>query len=325
MPTKIEISPKTILLIAVLIASVWFVVQVRDILFLLFIAFIIMSSLRPIVDRLEKYKIPRPIAIIGIYIVLISLVGVYTSFVLPPLITESIRLAQLLPEFITRYAPYVSINQDTIFAQIAPIGQNLARFTVGIFSNIIAVFTVLVFAFYFLLERNNLTKFLEVIIGKEWGNRSINIVNKSEERMGAWVRGQLLLVFIIGQASYIGLTLLGINYALPLALIAGVLELFPIIGPNIAAIPAILVALTISPGLAIAVAALYLIIQQVENNVIVPAVMKKTVGIPPLASLLALMIGGSLGGVLGIILSVPILLVIQTIITELFNFQAKQT
>ena len=95
-----------------------------------------------------------------------------------------------------------------------------------------------------------------------------------------------------------------------------ILEIIPIIGPIISAVPSVLVALTVSPGLALAVIALYIIVQQLENNLIVPAVMRQAVGLPPLASLLALMIGGRLAGTIGIVLAVPMLLVIQTLIQE---------
>ena len=191
------------------------------------------------------------------------------------------------------------------------------------FSNILTVFTIAVFTFYFLLERNNLRKFLDIFVGDDLGDRLVIVVKDIEERLGAWVRGQLLLALIIGLASYLGLFILGISYVLPLALIAGILEMVPIIGPIISAIPAIIVALTVSPGLALAVAALYIIIQQLENNLIVPTVMHKVLGMPPLAILLALMVGGRLGGVVGIILAVPVLLVIQTVVGE-FTPDAKK-
>lgn len=319
MTQKIEISPKTILFIVALILAGWLVLVIRDIIFLLFISFIIMSAVRPLVEYLEKFKLPRPVAILCVYVLLIGLVIIYGSFIFPPLVTESIKLLQHLPQYLSRLSPYIKYNPETLFQQIAPIGQNVAKVTLGVFTNILSLVTILVFTFYFLLERNNLSLFLEFFVGNIWSNRIVNIINKSESRMGAWVRGQFILMIIIGQASFIGLTLLGVNYALPLALIAGALEAFPIIGPNLSAIPAILVALMVSPGLALAVVALYFIIQQLENNLIVPTVMRKTVGIPPLVSLIVLMIGGKLGGVVGVILSIPTLLVIQTTAKELLQ------
>lgn len=316
MTQRIEISPKTILLIAAILVGAWLFLLIRDILFLLFIAFIIMSALRPVVDRLESWRVPRALGILIMYVLLIGAIVLYGSFVLPPLVTETVKLVNNLPQFLTNLAPYISINPETIVSQIAPFGQNVARFTIGIFSNFISIVTILVFSFYFLLERKNLTSHLTIFIGDAWANRIMKIVLKAEDRMGAWVRGELLLMLIVGQATYLGLVLLGVHYALPLALVAGLLEAFPVIGPNIAAIPAILVALTMSPGTLVAVIALYILVQQLENNLIVPSVMRHTVGLPPVASLLALMIGGRLAGVTGVILSVPLLLVVQTVVQE---------
>jgi len=321
MPQRIEISPKTILLIAAILVGGWLFVLIHDILFLLLISFIIMSALRPVVDRMESWRIPRALGILILYVLLIGAIVLYGSFVLPPLITESVKLVNNLPHFLSELAPSVSINPDTIVSQIAPFGQNVARFTIGVFSNFISIVTILVFSFYFLLERKNLTSHLKLFIGSAWADRVMKIVLHAEDRMGAWVRGQLLLMLIVGQATYLGLVLLGVNYALPLALVAGLLEAFPVIGPNISAIPAILVALTMSPGTTVAVIALYILIQQLENNLIVPSVMRHTVGLPPVVSLLALMIGGRLAGVTGVILSVPLLLVIQTVVQEFIGQQ----
>ena len=318
MPSKIEITPKAIILTILIGFGLWLVVQIREIIELLFIAVILMSALRPAVDYLEKLRIPRPLAIFLLYAVIISLLSSFVTIIFPPLLSESIRLLTHLPQYFQKVAPFVNINSDTFVQQIAPLTQNVARVTVGVFSNVITIFTLAVFTFYFLLERNNLREFLKMFIGPELGQKTVEIVKKAEVRLGSWVRGQLLLGLIIGMTTYLGLTFLGISFVLPLALFAGILEMVPIIGPIISAIPSVLVALTVSPGLALAVVALYFVIQQLENNIVVPMVMQKAVGLPPLASLLALMIGGKLGGTVGIILAVPVLLVIQTVIGELF-------
>jgi len=323
MQTKLEITPRTILLFFLILGGIWLFIEVRDILQLLFIAIIFMSALRPSVDQLERMHISRTLAIFLLYGIVISLISGFVTLIFPPLLSESVKLLTHLPQYFQEVPPFINLNPDTFMQQIAPFTQNVARVTVGVFSNIITVFTLAVFTFYFLLERNNLTEFLAMFIGPELGQKTVEIVKKAEVRLGGWVRGQLLLGLIIGMACYLGLVFLGISYALPLALIAGILEMVPIIGPIISAIPAVLVGLTISPETAFAVVALYFVVQQLENNLIVPIVMKKAVGIPPLASLLALMIGGKLAGVMGVVLSIPILLVVQTVIQEITVKQNK--
>ncbi len=317
MPNRLEIAPKTLLWVGAIAISGWLLYLIRDILALLFVSYILMTALKPLVEWIVKMRLPRFLAILITYILIVSIFVGFGRMILPPLVNETGHFFNALPNFVNQLAPYASIDINTLIQQVAPIGQNVLRLTLGVFANIITIFTVAVFTFYFLLEHNHLENTLNTFIGEEWSKRTIRVLAKIEERLGAWVRGQMLLALIIGVFSYIGLLLLGINYALPLALIAGILEVVPIIGPIISGVPAVLVALTISPGLALGVVGLYFLIQQVENNILVPAVMRKAVGVAPLASLLALMVGGRLGGILGIILSVPILLVVQTLFAEL--------
>ncbi len=313
MPSRFEVTTKTILYVILIVAGGWLLIQIRDVLGLLFISFIVTSALRPGVDKLEKTGVPRILGVITLYAVLIGVAIGFGTVVLPPLISETIRLATNLPYYLSQLSPYINTNIDSLIQQIAPIGQNVAKVTLGVFNNILTFFTVSVFAYYFLLEHKHLRQFLDMFVGDDMGDKVVVVIRKIEERLGAWVRGEVILMLIIGLATYLGLTVLGVNYALPLALIAGLLEVVPIIGPIISAIPAVLVALTVSPGLALAVVALYIIVQQLENNIVVPNVMQKAVGLPPMASLLALLIGGRLAGTVGIILSVPLLLTLQTI------------
>lgn len=316
MPDRLEISPKTLLWVGAFLIGGWLVVQIRDILVLMFIAFIFMSALSPAVEKLQSYKLPRFLAIMITYLFMIGVLVGFGTLVFPPLVYETGRFLNALPQYLEQLTPVINVNLDTFIAQIAPVGQNVVRVTVGIFSNIVTLFTVAVFIFYFLLERHNLRHFLEAFVGVEMGDKVIDIIRQIERRLGAWVRGQLLLMLIIGLVSYVGLLLLGIPYPLPLALIAGLFEVVPIIGPIISAVPAIAVAFFLSPLHALLVVLLYFLIQQLENNLIVPSVMQRAVGLPPLASLVALMIGGRLAGTIGIILAVPVLLVLQTILKE---------
>ena len=153
-------------------------------------------------------------------------------------------------------------------------------------------------------------------MGSEATKPFIRIISKIELRLGAWVRGQLILAVTIGICTYFGLLLLKIPFALPLALLAGILEIVPIIGPIIAAIPAIIIAFTISPILAVATIALYVIIQQLESNLVVPYVMRKAVGLPPIATIIALMAGAKLAGIGGALLAIPIFVTIETSLSE---------
>lgn len=313
MVNKIEISHRTILFTVFLFLGLWVIFQIKDIIALLFVSFILMTALRPSVDKLGKMRIPRLLAVLIVYLFLFLILGIATSFILPPFISQSVKLGARLPSYVNLVLPFLKIDLQTITSQIAPIGENLFKVIVGFFSNVFATLTIMIFTFYFLLEREKLERNLGQFMGEKAAEKTIAILQRVEQSLGAWVRGQVLLAGVIGVMTFAGLTLLGVDYVLPLSIIAAALEIVPILGPIISGIPAVLVALTISPFLALATVALYFIIHQSEGNIIVPLVMNKVTGLPPIATILALMIGGRLGGIVGAILAVPILVVLKTI------------
>lgn len=314
---KIEISIRTVIVTLAILAGFWVIGQILDIIFLLFIAFLVMTALHPLVLILERLRVPRFLGILFIYAVTFGLFGVSLVGAVPTLMNQSGTLISELPGFITRVLPYWNIDATAISQQIQPIGESLVKVTLGIFSNILAVVTVLVFTFYFLLERRHANDILTSIFGEIVAKQMLTILRSIERRLGAWVRGQLLLMTAVGILSYIGLLILHVEFALPLAILAGLLEIVPMVGPVLSAIPAILVALATSPLLALSVVSLYVIVQQLENNLLVPFIMKKSVGFAPLVTIILLMVGGRLSGLAGAVLSVPIALVVQEIATSM--------
>ena len=323
MPTKVEISYKTIVFIFLFLALIWAVLQILDIILLVFVSFIFMSALRPLIDKLEKYRIPRVFGILITYILLIALMVIMGSTMIPLVVSQSVKLVDVFPRYVTALAPMLKVDLQVLTQQVGPLGENLFKVTLGIFSNILTLFTILVITFYFLLDRNHLEKFLNDVSGTEMASSISHILHKVEERLGGWVRSQLILALTIGLMSYIGLTLLRIDYALPLAIIAGSLEIVPIIGPIISAIPAILIGLTVSPLMGLATLALYFIIQQAEAHLIVPQVMKRAFGLPPVVTILVLMVGSRLDGIAGALFAVPIVLSIQTVISEIVKGKSE--
>ena len=323
-PSKIEISYKTILFTIFFLIFLWFLVYIRDILFILFISLIIMSAFKPLVEKLEKTHIPRIVAILTVYISGLIIIIYVGGTLLPPLITQSINLGQSLPKYLETVFPFVSIDTQFITQQIAPIGENILKVTLGIFSNLFHIFTIFIVSFYLLIERRQLENHLAGFMGIKSAENLLIIIKRVEERLGSWVRGQLTLALVIGIATYIGLLLLGLPFILPLSIIAGALEIVPIIGPIISAIPAILVALTVSPLLALLTVALFIIIQQAENHFIVPYVLRKSVGLPPVITILTLMVGAKLAGVLGAMLSVPVVVMVETIIAEYSKLKSSK-
>lgn len=327
MTQKIEISLKTIVFTVIFLVLLKILWMVKELLFALFLSFIFMSSLKPLVNFLEKRKIPRFLSILLLFVLIIFSTSILLTFIMPPLVQESFYFLKNLPLLIAKIFPSLSnyLSAES-FAQFLPdLTQNFVKIARGVFSNFIFIVSVISFTFYFLLEEKFLKFFLAKFLEEKQSEKIIDVFNKEEQRMGSWVRGEIILMLVIGVMSYIGLSLLGIKYALPLAIIAGLLEVVPIIGPTISAVPAFFVAASMSWFMGFAVIALYFLIQQLENNLIVPFVMKKAVGLTPIITLIALTIGGKLGGVLGILLSVPLALFIETLLIEFSKIKKSKS
>jgi predicted PurR-regulated permease PerM len=325
MNQRIDITPRTMLTFIGILAGIWLLYSIRDILLLLLVSFIFMSALRPFVDVFEKIHVPRPIGIIVVYILVIGIFGISFGTMIPSLVGQVAGLFGKLPNVAERVIPGWQFDNKLFTDQIAPISENVVRFTVDMFSNIFSVFSVLVFTFYFLLERQHLKKLLNSTFGEKTSDIISTIIHTIEYKLGQWMRGQFILMLVIGVFTYIGLVWLRVDYALPLAIIAGMLEVVPIIGPVISAIPAVILSLAVSPFFALAVVILYFLIQQLENHIIVPLVMKKSTGLPPLVTLLSIMIGGRFAGLSGAILSVPIVLMLQIIIGYIITNRTLET
>jgi len=318
MTRRIDISYKTIIFITVFLISLWVLFLIRDIILLLLISFILMSALSPLVDRLVKWHIPRPAAIGFIFILFIgSLIGGIT-FGFTPLINDTSNLIKRLTESLGFFLQVNLLDQSVIQNELSKFSGQIIDLTLNLFDLIIRLVTVLVITFYLLLDREHIEERVATLfIGqKERAERQIKII---ESKLGAWLRGQMILSIVIAVSVYIGLTLIGLDYALPLAIFAGLLEIIPIIGPIIAAAPAVLIAFTTSVPLAVLVGVMYSVIQQLESNIIVPQLMKRAVGLNPLLVLIAILVGGRLLGIGGALLAVPIAVVIQVVAQEILS------
>jgi predicted PurR-regulated permease PerM len=324
MPRKIEISHRTIVFTVFFLLSLWLIYQIKDILVILFISLILMTALNPLVDALQKLRLPRGLAILLVYLVLWLVVGMIIAGLVPLVVDQTRNLIRLLPDALSQIEIF-NTNQQTIteqlLRQVGALPENIFRVTVGVFSNIISVLTTLFITFYLLLERRNLDKYLSALLGNEKPTKVNKVINEIERRLGGWVRGELVLMITVGVFTYIGLVILGVDSAIPLAILAGLLEIIPNIGPLISAVPAVLVALTIHPVTALATGSLYFLVQLAENNLLVPKIMQRAVGVNPLVSILGLMVGFRLAGPAGAILAIPLIIVIQAIGVEFFSLK----
>jgi len=324
-PQKIEISAKTIVFTILFILSLGLLWQIRELIFSLFIAFIIAGSLKPAVGFLEKIRLPRIVASLFVYLLFIFTIYGMFSLIIPPLLSEMIFLFKNLPEITKSILPQsnVVINFDFLTQSIPSIANQTLSFLKGIFSNAIFVTSTLFFGFYFLLEKNLEGKLLSNFFDEVEISKIEFVSNRAQKRMSAWFWGEVILMLVVGAMTYIGLNIIGMKYALALAVLAGLLEVVPSLGPIASSVPAILIGLSYSPVLGLYCAILYLIVQQLENNLVVPAVMKKVTGLHPIITLIAMVVGGKLAGIMGVLLAVPSTIFVETILIESQKFARK--
>jgi len=321
---KIDISHKTIFFITGFIALLWALYQIREVIILLFIAIIFMSALTPVIESLQKLKVPKSLAIAFSYIVVFAIMFSLLYLITIPFIEQTTNLIQNLPSKVQQLLPEEGpINRSIVQDELTTISKNALSFTLALFNNFIAFISIAVLTFYLLLERERLDALIaKFFVGHE--EQARNIVGKIEDKLGAWLRGQLSLSVIISVLVYIVLSLIQVPYALPLAILAGILEIVPVIGPIISAIPSILIAYLVSPITAVVVGLSFFVIQQLENNFIVPQVMKRAVGLNPVIIILAVSVGGKLLGIPGALLAVPIVVVIQIVVEEVLKGNTAQ-
>ena len=322
---KIEISYKTIVFTVLFLIGLFVLWQVRALIILMFISFIFMEVLNPAIVKLEKYKIPRPLAILIVYLIIIAIVSLTIAGIVPILVQQTSDLIKTLPETLEDINIFGTnaIDWSSQLKVLENLPSSIAKTAVSLVSNIMSGFVIMFLTFYMLLEKKNFSKYGLQVFGTRGNQKFMDIVENLVKRVGRWVPAEFFLMTIIGVMSYIGYTLLGLNYAVPLAIFAGLLEAIPSIGPTVTTIVASLVGFTTSPLTGFLTIGFGIIIQQLENNIIVPKVMKQTVGFNPLVTILLIAAGAKLGGVVGAILALPIFLTIQTVFEVLIPRKNK--
>jgi len=326
MNKKIEISERTIIFSLTIVFLSWFLFVIRDVIFQFFIAILIMSILNPMVDKLEKRKIPRGASVLLLYIFGFLLVSFIVSAIVPPLIEQTTNFVNNIPLYMQNLQLPPFWNEEItrqLAVEFVSLPSKIARSVFSLVSNLLVLIAILVFSFYLITQKNIVDKELADVLDLEKRKRIKRIINTLEIRIGSWARGELILMLAVGCLNYIGLKLIGIPYALPLGILAGILEIVPYIGPILAAVPAVLIGISISPIIGLAAALLSFLVQQFENYVLVPKVMQRVAGVNPIVTLLCLAIGLRIAGILGLFVAVPTFMTIQIVAREIFLSRGK--
>lgn len=326
----IDISVSSLIKVVIFALAIVVLYLVRDILILLFVVGIITIALEPFVDRLEKDKVPRSFSVIVLYLALLAILGIVVYFIVPPVANQIRELTINLPYYtskiseanITAIIP-ISRILDDISSQLTGAATSIVTTVVSIFGGVVSTVVVFALTYYSLVEKEGVRKVIAMIIPVSQKQRMYSTIEKVSDKLGNWLRGQLTIMATIGVIDGVILTALGIDYALTLAVLAGALEVIPVIGPIIATLTAVFIAFV--AGVAIwkilLLVILFIAVQQIENHILVPRIMQKAVGLSPIVVIVAILVGSKLLGITGAILAVPIAAGIQVFANEYFpNF-----
>ena len=331
-----EITYSSIFKVIIVLASLFFLYLIREVVALLFVAIILASVFDPWVDWLQKYKFPRALSILMIYIIVIALLSLIIVLMVPPIAEQLAQIAKNFPIYYAKlttgfanitsndYTPTLPDALQTLSTTLGQTTKSVFATMAGVFGGIVSFFVVLVITFYLTVEEKMLKKTINFITPLGQKKYISDLINRMQLKMGLWLRGQLALMLIVGFLTYLGLIIMGVKYALLLAFIAGVLEIIPFVGPLLAAIPAIIVGFSDSISKVLFIIIWYIIVQQLENHIIVPKVMQKAVGLNPIIVITAIMIGGKLGGVVGALLAVPVAAAIGVYLSDILPKQVQE-
>jgi len=336
----ISIGTGTIVKAILLILLVSILFYLKDLVLVVLTAVVLASAIEPAVDVFVRRKVPRVLSVIVVYLIILFAFFGLLYVLLPPLIDEAGGVIATLPEVIEEIElPYSGIFANDVVggfslsegvsqlqSVFANTSQGLFTSVSAVFGGLISFFLIIVLSFYLAVQNRGVEDFLRVITPLRHEEYVVDLWKRSQKKIGLWMQGQVILSVIITVLVYLGLTLLGLPYALLLAIAAGLFELIPVFGSILAAIPAILIGFVDGGATtALLVAGFFLIVNQFQANLIYPLVVKKIVGVPPLLVILALIIGAQLAGFLGIILSVPVAAALQELVADLEKGKKRDT
>lgn len=331
-----SIFGKTLIVVGTLV-GLYLLFQMRHLILLLFGAILFASTVRPLVGLLEKARITRGFAILIIYLVTFLVVITIVASVLPTVVTRFIELSNSQSQIVQ--------SVENFLRQLSALAQSQANVTVTVptdnelnaalgelrkrmsdqllgswslsFQLITDLLLIFTMAFYWLTERDRFQTLMMRLVPLGRRAHVETIFNDIESALGAYVRGQGIMVATVGAMVFLGLTLLGVPYAVLLAALAGIAEAIPIVGPILGAVPGLVIAIiTQPPEKVLFVLLMYVLIQQIESSVLVPKIMERQVGLSPLSVILALAAGNLLGGLTGALIAVPVAAALQILARE---------
>ena len=336
----IEVGTSTIVRALLVILGFAAIYYLKDVVLVVLLSVIVASAIEPGTRFLMSRHVPRLLSVLLMYSVLIVIIVGVFYFLFLPILNESVSLLSSLPSYLGELRVWDPTDSGGIFssggtlgglsenfslvdivdqldAVIQRISTSILSYITSIFGGILSSVLVIVLSFYLSMEHDGVTKFLRIAVPSKHESYVIDLWRRSQKRIGLWMQGQIVLAVLVAILVFLGLTILRVPNPLVLAVIAGVFEIIPLFGPVLAAVPAVAIALLdggITP--AVLVIGLYIIIQQFENQLLYPLVVKKVVGVSPIVSILALVIGAKIAGFIGLLVSVPIASALMEFLTD---------
>ncbi len=335
--TTVRVSARTVMLTLIVLAGVWLTLLLYRVFVLFFVAILLAVAISSAVDRLERWRIPRLVSILVMY-VLIVLLLVGMGFVLVPLVAQQVGLlrqqlptlvrqpllqgSQFIAERFPDLAPSLPTGElaqqaaqyiATLAGDVGGAAISFGRAMVGFIVNLVVV---LVLAFFLISRRGVASSFICRVVPHRQQQRMIDVTNVIGRRLGRWVRAQIVIATFYAICFGFGLQVLGVPYAIALGVIGGILELVPYVGGFMATILTMIVAFTKEPSLALWVLALHLVVGNIEVHIIAPKVMGRAVETHPVIAILALFCGIELLGIIGALIAIPMAVVGQALVEE---------
>lgn len=336
---ELKIRPSQVALAGLTLLAVFgaalVVLRLIDILIMVFVALVIAATLRPMVTALERRGIPKVLALLLIYLGILGVLAGLFVLVVPPLVDQGGALVRGLPQVYASLIASLEKNPSEAIRtlpQRLPTGDQLAGqlqavssvvltgvlgIGVGVLAFLTQMLSILVLSIYLTLGQSRLERFWLSLAPAPRRPELLAIWHEIESRLGGYVRGELLLMISIGVLESLGYLVIGLPYPLALGALAGLVEFVPMVGPTLGAIPAVIVALSISPQVALLVMGYSVVIQMAENNILVPRLMGRSVGVSPVVVILAVFAFSSLLGIAGALLAIPLAAILQVLIDHL--------
>lgn len=332
---NINITSATIIKTIAIFILLYFLYLISDILILFFVALVFSSALEPWVDWLKKRKIPRSVSVLILYLAALAVFGLILYLIIPVIIKEVNDLANNFPRYFesiySKFSDLKDYSQkyglpdkfrgslDFISNYLTATASGIFFTVANIFGGIFSFFLVLVLTFYMVVEESAIKKLVWSIAPAKHQPYLMRLINRLQIKMGHWLRGQLVLGLTLAIMTYLGLAILGINYALILGIMVGLFSFVPYMGAVLGSIPAVFIAFIQAPLLSVFAIILFYLIHFIEVNFLYPKIMEKAVGLNPLISLLALLAGFKLAGVVGAVLSIPVTTALAVFIKDVFD------